>query len=41
MNTVGYIYDEVFLYHEPPVWHPDTRDRLINIIMDQKYIKEK
>jgi acetoin utilization deacetylase AcuC-like enzyme len=36
MNTVGYIYDEVFLYHEPPVWHPDTRDRLINIIIALK-----
>jgi acetoin utilization deacetylase AcuC-like enzyme len=36
MNTVGYVYDEVFLYHEPPVWHPDTRDRLINIIVTLK-----
>ena len=31
MNTVGYVYDEVFLYHEPPVWHPDSRDRLVNV----------
>jgi acetoin utilization deacetylase AcuC-like enzyme len=36
MNTVGYVYDEVFLYHEPPVWHPDTRDRLINIVISLK-----
>jgi acetoin utilization deacetylase AcuC-like enzyme len=32
MKPVGFVYDEVFLYHEPPVWHPDSRDRLINII---------
>jgi acetoin utilization deacetylase AcuC-like enzyme len=28
MNKVGYIYDEVFLLHEPPSWHPDSPDRL-------------
>jgi len=31
MNKVGYIYDEVFLLHEPPVWHPDSPDRLLSI----------
>jgi acetoin utilization deacetylase AcuC-like enzyme len=36
MNQVGFIYDEVFLSHEPPVWHPDSRDRLINIIITLK-----
>lgn len=36
MNTVGYVYDEVLLYHEPPVWHPDSRDRLINIVITLK-----
>ena len=28
MNKVGYIYDDVFLRHEPPAWHPDTGERL-------------
>jgi len=32
MNKVGYIYDEVFLHHTPPAWHPDSQDRLISII---------
>jgi acetoin utilization deacetylase AcuC-like enzyme len=32
MSAVGFIYDEIFLRHEPPPWHPDSPDRLINII---------
>jgi acetoin utilization deacetylase AcuC-like enzyme len=32
MKKVGLIYDEVFLRHEPPAWHPDSPDRLINVI---------
>jgi len=36
MKPVGFVYDEVFLHHEPPVWHPDSRDRLINIIITLK-----
>lgn len=36
MGTVGFVYDEVFLRHEPPSWHPDSRDRLINIIVTLK-----
>jgi acetoin utilization deacetylase AcuC-like enzyme len=31
MNKVGYIYDEIFLLHEPPAWHPDSPDRLLSI----------
>jgi len=31
MYKVGYIYDDVFLRHEPPVWHPDSPDRLLSI----------
>jgi len=31
MNKVGYIYDEVFLLHEPPAWHPDSPDRIQSI----------
>lgn len=36
MNKVGYIYDEVFLYHVPPSWHPDSPDRLQSIITSLK-----
>ena len=36
MKKVGFAYDEVFLRHEPPVWHPDSPDRLINIIITLK-----
>jgi len=31
MYKVGYIYDDVFVCHEPPVWHPDSPDRLLSI----------
>ncbi len=36
MKKVGLLYDEVFLHHTPPVWHPDSPDRLINIIVTLK-----
>ncbi len=36
MNKVGFVYDEVLLHHEPPDWHPDSKDRLINIIITLK-----
>ncbi len=36
MRTVGFVYDEVFLHHAPPAWHPDTGDRLVNIIIGLK-----
>lgn len=32
MHTVGFVYDDVFLRHEPPVWHPDSGSRLTGII---------
>lgn len=32
MHKVGFIYDEVFLRHAPPEWHPDSPDRLISIV---------
>ncbi len=32
MKKVGLVYDEVFLHHEPPVWHPDSPDRLISVL---------
>jgi acetoin utilization deacetylase AcuC-like enzyme len=36
MKNVGFLYDEVFLRHEPPVWHPDSPDRLVSIIVALK-----
>jgi len=36
MKKVGFIYDEVFLRHEPPDWHPDSKERLISIIVTLK-----
>jgi acetoin utilization deacetylase AcuC-like enzyme len=36
MKKVGFLYDEVFLRHEPPVWHPDSPDRLVSIIVALK-----
>jgi acetoin utilization deacetylase AcuC-like enzyme len=36
MKKVAFVYDEVFLRHEPPEWHPDSKDRLINIIITLK-----
>jgi acetoin utilization deacetylase AcuC-like enzyme len=36
MRKVGFVYDEVFLHHEPPEWHPDTKERLVNIIVTLK-----
>jgi acetoin utilization deacetylase AcuC-like enzyme len=31
MSSVAIVYDDVFLRHEPPSWHPDSPERLINI----------
>jgi acetoin utilization deacetylase AcuC-like enzyme len=32
MKKVGFVYDEIFLRHEPPAWHPDTAERLVRIV---------
>lgn len=32
MNSVGFVYDDIFLKHETPAWHPESKDRLIAII---------
>lgn len=32
MQRVGFIYDDIFLKHETPQWHPETKERLISII---------
>jgi acetoin utilization deacetylase AcuC-like enzyme len=29
---VGFVYDEVFLQHETPRWHPECKERLISIV---------
>ncbi|GAB4389856.1 MAG: histone deacetylase [Thermodesulfovibrionales bacterium] len=32
MRSVGLIYDDVFLKHETPDWHPESRERLVSIM---------
>jgi c(7)-type cytochrome triheme protein len=32
MHKIGFIYDEVFLKHSPPEWHPDKKARLNHIL---------
>lgn len=32
MKRVGFVYDEVFLRHETPKWHPECKERLITVI---------
>ncbi|MDA8169789.1 MAG: histone deacetylase [Nitrospiraceae bacterium] len=29
MKRVGFIYDDVFLKHETPLWHPESKERLV------------
>lgn len=36
MKNVGFIYDDIFLKHETPEWHPETKERLINILSSLK-----
>ncbi len=31
MKKVGYVYDDIFLLHEMPIAHPESKDRLIAI----------
>ena len=32
MKKVGFIYDDIFLKHDTPQWHPESKERLIAII---------
>ncbi len=32
MKKVGFIYDDIFLKHETPEWHPESKERLVSII---------
>ncbi len=36
MEPVGFAYNEALLRHEPPDWHPDSPERLIQIIVTLK-----
>jgi acetoin utilization deacetylase AcuC-like enzyme len=36
MVPVGFVYDDIFLKHDPPPWHPDSKERLISIIVALK-----
>jgi len=36
LSSAGFVYDEVFLHHEPPSWHPDSPERLQWIISSLK-----
>jgi acetoin utilization deacetylase AcuC-like enzyme len=36
MKKVGFIYDDIFLKHETPDWHPERKERLIQIISSLK-----
>jgi acetoin utilization deacetylase AcuC-like enzyme len=31
MRKVGFLYDDIFLKHETPRWHPETKERLVSI----------
>lgn len=32
MAGVGFVYDEIYLLHEPPPWHPERKERLLSIV---------
>jgi acetoin utilization deacetylase AcuC-like enzyme len=32
MKKVGFAYDDVFLRHETPKWHPECKERLISVL---------
>src|SRR3990170_3774260 len=32
MKKIGFLYDDIFLRHETPQWHPECKERLIAII---------
>jgi acetoin utilization deacetylase AcuC-like enzyme len=36
MRKVGFVYDDIFLRHQPPDWHPDTGERLVSIVTTLK-----
>ncbi|MGO9611651.1 MAG: histone deacetylase [Dissulfurispiraceae bacterium] len=36
MSKVGFVYDDIFLKHEPPRIHPEAKERLQHIVSDLK-----
>ena len=36
MRKVGFIYDEIFLKHTTPEWHPERKERLVQILNSLK-----
>src|SRR5512147_1411741 len=32
MRKVGFAFDEACFLHEPPPWHPDSKDRLLAVM---------
>ncbi|MDI6728080.1 MAG: histone deacetylase [Thermodesulfovibrionales bacterium] len=36
MHKVGFVYDDIFLKHKTPQWHPETKERLVSIITTLK-----
>lgn len=36
MKNVGFIYDDIFLKHGTPEWHPERKERLIHILSSLK-----
>lgn len=36
MQKVGFLYDFIFLKHETPEWHPETKERLVSIVTELK-----
>lgn len=36
LHKVGFVYDDIFLKHETPQWHPETKERLVSIITTLK-----
>jgi len=32
MPKVGFVYDDIFLSHETPAWHPESKERLTRVV---------
>lgn len=37
MQKVGFLYDDIYLRHETPPWHPESKERLVSIM---KHLRE-
>jgi len=36
MKKVGFVYGDALLKHQPPAWHPDSPERIVNIVSTLK-----